>query len=177
MPTKEEEWLAIANDFMTQWNFPNCLGAVDGKLVHIQRPIKCGAKYFNYKRSYSVNMMAVVDAHYNFLFVAVGAQGSANDAFVFNASSFGRSLDNINNPLSIPPSRKLPGTECEIPMICVADDAYPLKQYLMKPFNCRGMSPSERIYNYRLSRARRVVENAFGILVSRFCILRGNMQL
>lgn len=122
-------------------------------------------------------MMAVVDAHYNFLFVAVGAQGSANDAAVFNASSFAKSLEHVNNPLAIPPWRELPGTDVAIPMVFVADDGYPLRQYLMKPFSCRGVTPSERIYNYRLSRARRVVENAFGILVNRFRILRGNMQL
>ena len=76
-----------------------------------------------------------------------------------------------------PPARVIPGTDTEIPMLFVADEAYPLKPYIMKPFSARGLTVSERIYNYRLSRARRVVENAFGILVNRFRILMGNMQL
>lgn len=47
----------------------------------------------------------------------------------------------------------------------------------MKPFSNRGLTPSERIFNYRLSRARLVVENAFGMLSNRFRIFRHAIQL
>ena len=177
MPSATSEWNAVAEDFLRLWNMPNCLGAIDGKLVHIQRPIKCGGQYFNYKRSFSVNMMAVVDAKYRFLYVAVGAQGSANDASVFSESKFGEALYSSSNPLSLPPAKIIPNTDIKTPSFFVADEAYPLKTFVMKPFSARGLSPSERIFNYRLSRARRVVENAFGILTNRFRILRGQMQL
>lgn len=177
MPCTTQEWTEIATDFMNLWNMPNCLGAIDGKLVHIQRPIESGGQYFNYKRSFSVNMMAVVDAHYCFRYVAVGAQGSANDAAVFAESQFGAALSMSTNPLSIPNPALIPGTDIETPRFFVADEAYPLRPYIMKPFSARGLTASERIFNYRLSRARRVVENAFGILVNRFRILMGNMLL
>ena len=111
MPSATSEWNAVAEDFLRLWNMPNCLGAIYGKLVHIQRPIKCGGQYFNYKRSFSVNMMAVVDAKYRFLYVAVGAQGSANGASVFSESKFGEALYSSSNPLSLPPAKIIPNTD------------------------------------------------------------------
>jgi len=176
-PSTEEEWNEVASDFLHRWNMPNSLGAMDGKLVHVQRPARCGGQYFNYKRTFSVNMMAVVNASYRFMYVAVGAQGSANDAAVFAESNFGKALASTSNPLSIPPARNIPGTTIETPLFFVDDEAYPLKPCIMKPFNARGLTTSERIFNYRLSRARRVAENAFGILSNRFRIFRTTMQL
>jgi len=63
-----------------------------------------------------------------------------------------------------------------VPYFIIGDDAFSLRTYLMKPYNTRKLTHEERIFNYRLSRAIRVVENAFGILANRFQILLTTMQ-
>ena len=54
---------------------------------------------------------------------------------------------------------------CEIPPLLVADSAYPLLPWLLKPFiNHGSLTQDQKNFNYHLSRARIVSENAFGRL-------------
>ncbi|KAL1439360.1 hypothetical protein MTO96_010373 [Rhipicephalus appendiculatus] len=97
----EQDWREIAVGFSNRWQFPNCLGAVDGKHVQIKCPRNAGSMYFNYK----------------------------------------------------------------------------LRPDFMRPLPGSRTAPEEVIYNYRLSRARRCVENAFGILVSRWRIYERQINM
>ena len=54
---------------------------------------------------------------------------------------------------------------------------YLLYDYIQKPFSQIGLTVKRRIYNYRLSRARTIVENAFGILANRFRVLTSPINL
>lgn len=59
-----------------------------------------------------------------------------------------------------------------VPHVLVADDAFALRSNLMKPYSARELTMMQRLHNYRLSRARRVIENTFGIMASKFRVLR-----
>lgn len=82
------------------------------------------------------------------------AKGRASDGGVWQNCSLRRAVE--TRDLNIPSSG-----------IIVGDDAFPLKPFLLKPYSRRHLTREEKIFNYRLSRARRISENAFGILVSK----------
>lgn len=174
VPDTKAAWLSIAKDFEEKWDFPNCIGAMDGKHVAVKCPPKSGSTYFNYKNYFSIILFAIVDADYNFLYVDVGTNGRANDSGIFGRSSIKSLLENSEN---LPDPRPLPGRHVNMPYVIVGDDAFPLKDYLLKPFPNRHMDIEKRVFNYRLSRARRVVENVFGILASRFGFLQRALPL
>lgn len=62
--------------------------------------------------------------------------------------------------------RSLPHRNTEVPYVLDADDAFAMKPNLMKPFNGRWLTATQRVFNYRLSRARRIIEKVFGIIQS-----------
>lgn len=175
MPTSVAGWTDIEEKFREIWNFPNCLGAIDGKHVVMVAPPHSGSIFYNYKGSHSIVLMAVCDAEYKFLYIDVGANGRLSDGGTFGRCTFASALE--NGQLNLPPPKSLPGREIEIPHVFIADDAFALKPNIMKPFPGRDLLPSKRIANYRFSRARRCIENTFGILSARFRVLRGPIHL
>lgn len=66
-----------AEEFYNKWNFPNCIGAVDGKHIRILCPKKSSSLFFNYKDFFSTVLLAVVDANYKFIYIDVGSYGKA----------------------------------------------------------------------------------------------------
>lgn len=175
LPNDENAWKKEASAFKDIWNFPNCIGAIDGKHVNITQPPGSGSLYYNYKKNFSILLMAIVNANYEFLMIDVGANGRASDAGFFSQTKFFSALK--NNELKIPAPEPLPGDNVEMPFVFVSDDAFPLMENIMKPFSHNTLQKDQIIFNYRLSRARRIVENAFGILASRFRVLLTTINL
>lgn len=120
-------------------------------------------------------LVAVVDAHYKFVYVTVGAQGRLSDGGLFAHSDLRRAME--AGLLNVPPPELLPNTNTVMPYMFIADDAFPLRTDLQKPYSHQQVDHDQRIYNYRLSRARRVVENAFGILANRLRVFRTTISL
>jgi len=169
-PLTTEGWKKVAKEFEVRWNFPHCCGALDGKHVAIKKPGQTGSLYYNYKHFFSIVLMALVDANYRFIYVEAGFNGASSDGGVFDMTELKDVLE--DGSIDFPEPCPLPGGDRDVPYFIVADDAFALKTWLMKPLPQRQMTKEQRIYNYRLSRARRVVENAFGVLAARFrCML------
>ena len=173
-PTTQDEWREVADKFGKRWNFHNACGALDGKHVAIRAPRKSGTLYYNYKGYFSIILLGLVDADYKFLWADVGSQGSCSDCQIFNHGALRPSLE--SGAIGFPDPAPLPNDDRKIPFFILGDDAFPLRKWLMKPFSHRGLTDEERIFNYRTSRARRVVENAFGILAHRWRCLLSTMQ-
>lgn len=169
MPTPtEEDWKRISNEFWNIWNFPNCLGALDGKHVVIQAPRNSGSQFFNYKKTFSIVLLALVDAQYNFIAVDIGSYGKNSDGGIFAHSNLGRALE--RNALNIPNPVELPGTNQKAPFVIVGDEAFPLKPNLLRPYSSIQQRDdiTKKNFNYRLSRARRCSENSFALLGQKF---------
>ncbi|KAL2092734.1 hypothetical protein ACEWY4_012532 [Coilia grayii] len=177
MPTPTtEDWRSIAEGFRSRWDFPNCVGSIDGKHVVIKSPDNSGSLFYNHKGSYSVVLMAVVDYRYCFRVVDVGSYGRTSDGGVLANSTFGKNLQ--MGKLGLPPDDLLPGAEHlgPQPFAFVGDEAFPLRRNLLRPFPGH-QSGSHRVFNYRLSHARLVVENTFGILTSQWRLYRGVIEI
>ncbi|XP_049763612.1 uncharacterized protein LOC126092180 [Schistocerca cancellata] len=171
MPTPtEEDWQQIAEQFLDLWNFPNCIGAIDGKHIQIVAPPNSGSQFYNYKQTFSIVLLALVDANYKFINVDIGSYGKNSDGGIFAHSKLGKALE--LGKLQVPGDKRLPGTDVVVPHVIVGDEAYPLKTYLLRPYPKSQASGDIAMsaFNARLSRARRVSENAFGQLAQKFRI-------
>ncbi|XP_069599660.1 uncharacterized protein [Ranitomeya imitator] len=87
IPT-EDMWMGIADKVWSVCDFPNCLGAVDGKHICIIKPARTGSEYFNYKKYFSVLPMVIADCR--FIALDIGAFGRGNDSRTFKNSDMGR---------------------------------------------------------------------------------------
>ncbi|KAJ8961611.1 hypothetical protein NQ317_001692 [Molorchus minor] len=73
MPLTAEQWIEIEKGFRD--NFPHSVGAIDGKHIVIKCPNNTGSEYYNYKRIFSIVLLALVDGNYRFIFADIESQG------------------------------------------------------------------------------------------------------
>lgn len=174
-PSTHEEWVNIASQFQQRWNFPNCIGAIDGKHIVIQPPANAGSYYYNYKHTNSIVLMAVAGPDYECIYADVGTNGRISDGGVWNKCSLSQGIE--DGSVSFPPTKCFPYGVTKIPYVFVGDDAFALKKNMTKPYAQNSLTVEKRVYNYRHSRARRTSENLFGIIANRWRVFRTVLQL
>ena len=152
---------------------------MDGKHIRILHPYGSGSDFNNYKGFFSIVLLALVDYDYKFTYVDVGCQGRISGGGVYRNSTFYQAL--IQKKLNLPHPKILwieqSTSDDVLPYTFVADDAFPLSEHCMKRYPHRSLSDDKRIFSYRLSRARRLSENVFGIWGSRFRIFQSTICL
>ncbi|XP_046662301.1 protein ANTAGONIST OF LIKE HETEROCHROMATIN PROTEIN 1-like [Homalodisca vitripennis] len=176
MPVPDRnQWETIAERYEELWNLPNCLGSIDGKHIRIRSFDHSGSNYYNYKHFFSTVLMACADADGTFISIDVGYPGRNNDAGVFHSSTLGKWVK--QNSLDFPLPRALPNNVSNepVPFFFCGDEAFPLEN-LMRPYPRRVLNDTKRVFNYRLSRGRKSVECAFGMMSMKFRVLEKPIQ-
>ena len=153
-PTTTDGWQEIAQGFQDKWNFPRVCGALDGKHVAIRKPKHSGSIYYNYKGFFSIVFLVLCDANYKAIWAHVGSPGSQSDCGIYNESPMLQGIQDETKKL--PPPEPLPNDTGDTPFFFIGDDAFSLRQHMLKPFSARYLETEQLVFNYQLSRARRV---------------------
>ncbi|XP_066902001.1 uncharacterized protein, partial [Halyomorpha halys] len=145
IPSTVERWLDIEKGFKNK--FSHCLSPLDGKHILVVNPAHNGSECFNYKKTFSIVLLALVD---KLIFAEMRSHGRLSDGVVFNNSFLWEKI--CRNEINFPTPCPLPGSinDCHF---------------------------SKRKLNQCLSRSRVAVENTFGILTSVFRIFRRPIDL
>ncbi|XP_033638911.1 putative nuclease HARBI1 [Asterias rubens] len=129
------------------------VGSIDGTHIKIMPPNARREDYINHKLFYSINMQAVCDHRGVFMDIFAGYPGSVHDARVLKCSPLYRQR-------GYPPEG----------YYIVGDSAYPCQSRplaILTPYKA-AITPVQARYNYHLSRARTIVERAFGQMKTRW---------
>lgn len=153
----------ISEKYFERWQYPNCVGAIDGKHFRIKCPNQSGSLYFNYKEFYSIVMLAIVDAEYKFIAIDVGSYGREGDAgkfrLRFSFCAYVLKQNGLflilllllyfytgiyqkssfgkliqNGQFNIPPPVELPLSNLKLPHVIIGDEAFALHENLMKSY-------------------------------------------
>ena len=167
LPQGREEIQEKIDGMRRRAGFPQAVAALDGCHIAIIALGDSPEDFINRKGFHSMLLQALVDSSYLFLDICVGWPGRVHISRLFK-----------NSILYGAARAFLPHDMCEVisglrvPPLILGDSAYPLQDWLMKPYTDRGNLTQEQVqFNNSLSVTRVVLENAFGRLKGRFrCI-------
>ena len=165
LPTTEEARSSLSELFKMKNGIEGQLGAIDGLLLHITLPpgTRNARKFLCYKQYYALNMQAVAGPTGEFLYLNIGHAGATGDGCAIRGSSF--------------------WAQCQANLFkytegyhFISDAAYGLMPWNMCPFPDTVLGTAQDVYNLQLSKARQVVERAFGMTIRRFRILASSLH-
>ena len=169
-PKSDEDFKERLLDIDAEWQFPYAFSGTDGS--HL--PIKCPnggqeamKQYYNFKNLYSVVLLALVDAKYRFIWASLGAPGNTHDSTYFQSTS----LWDETNAGKVLPDKNCVVDGVETPSVILGDGVFSLRSWIMKSHGDAVLTPEKAYFNYCLSRARIIMEGAFGELKGRFGVL------
>lgn len=174
MPKIEDEFRNKMIDMAQLWQFPCCWSIVDGR--HI--PIKCSPggpeshkEYYNFKNFYSVIMMGMVDSNYRFIWGTCGFPRNSHDPIILQSTKLW--VDIRESELLPHIAKGIGGVT--VPPLVLGNSTFPFQTWMMKPYGNAVLTPKQRYFNNRLSRARMVTEGSYGQLKGRWRVtLRKN---
>ena len=124
-PSSPADCIALAKSFEEQWYLPHVVGALDGKHIRIQCLEDTGTLFHNYKGYFSIVLMAVCDASYNFTLIDIGQYGSNNDNGVLARSEIGQRF--ASGAMHLPAPATLEGWCYDpLPYYLLGDEIFPL---------------------------------------------------
>ncbi|KAJ4440655.1 hypothetical protein ANN_08802 [Periplaneta americana] len=130
-PGTKDEWKQLAQNYQARWQFPFCLGAMDGKHVAFRCLREDGSLYHNYKGTDSIVLLALTDADYKFTYIDIGCNGRISDGGVYRRSTLSQIVENAKENF---PQNATIGNNRNLPYAIVADDAFPLQEHITKPY-------------------------------------------
>jgi DDE superfamily endonuclease len=167
-PSDHEQQRSIARQFLARSaaKFGNCVGCIDGLLIHTEKPMereleltKCGSStfYCGRKNKFGYNMQGVCDADGKFTAVWILHPAASSDYISLIRSKFYKKIST--------PGFLAPGC------VIFGDNAYVSTDFMVTPYKNVRAGPKDD-FNFYHSQLRITIERAFGMLVRRWAVLR-----
>ena len=112
----------------------------------MQAPAKSGSLFRNYKKLFSIVLLAICNADYEFTFIDIGEAVRQSDGGVFSNSNLGCAI--VNDLLDFPEPENVNDSDFTLPYVFVGDDAFPMRKNLVKPSSAFHLDLEKLITNY-----------------------------
>uniref|UniRef100_A0A8R1ITF5 DDE Tnp4 domain-containing protein n=1 Tax=Caenorhabditis japonica TaxID=281687 RepID=A0A8R1ITF5_CAEJA len=151
-----------------------CFALLDGKHFAVEHPPHSGSLNANYKGFFSFNSLMLCDSDLCVMYCQISELGVNSDAQLFRDGPLQSILDDLVRMAGF---RMLPDHRTLMPPFLLADNGFALTHSTMQPYRQNSLTLENYEFNKMISAVRVRVENLFGVLTSKFRILRRDMNL